>query len=130
VRASSRAARASSQPSRTSASWFSWVTAPSRRPARRCPPTPGCVVHPCYYKGQEEKQSYNVLHPWQYERLAEVFSSAETPMQGFAVRTQGELERVLKIVAEKDRKGPILVRVILPRSSFPKAIGYSLAKCK
>ena len=69
------------------------------------------LVHPCYYKDQEEEQFYNELHPWQYERLAEVFATAETPMQGFAVRTQGELEKVLGIVAEKDRKGPILVRV-------------------
>jgi TPP-dependent 2-oxoacid decarboxylase len=88
------------------------------------------LVHPCFYKGQpEEEQFYNILHPWRYERLAEVFSTADTPMQGFAVRTQGELEEVLKLVARKDRKGPILVRVILPRSSFPEAIGYSLAKC-
>jgi hypothetical protein len=51
-------------------------------------------------------------------------------MQGFAVRTQGELEKVLQVVADKDRKGPVLVRVMLPRKSFPEAIGYSLVKCK
>ena len=87
------------------------------------------LVHPCYYKDQEEEQFYNELHPWRYERLAEVFATEETPMRGFAVRTQGELEDVLAVVAEKDRKGPILVRVILPRKSYPEAIGYSLAKC-
>jgi len=87
------------------------------------------LVHPCYYKGQEEEQFYNVLHPWRYAKLAEVFATDDTPARGYTVRTQGELEEVLKALSGKDRKGPTLVQVLLPRKSFPKAIDYSLDKC-
>ncbi|MFY9821852.1 MAG: thiamine pyrophosphate-binding protein [Thermoanaerobaculia bacterium] len=87
------------------------------------------LVHPCYYKGQEEEQFYNVLHPWRYAKLAEVFATDDTPAHGYTARTQGELEEVLKAIAGKGPKGPTLVQVLLPRKSFPKAIGYSLDKC-
>ena len=87
------------------------------------------LVHPCFYKGQEEEQFYNVLHPWRYAKLAEVFATEDTPARGYTVSNQGELDDVLKALSEKDRKGPTLVQVLLPRKSFPKAIGYSLDKC-
>ncbi|HEX9943740.1 MAG TPA: thiamine pyrophosphate-binding protein [Thermoanaerobaculia bacterium] len=91
------------------------------------------LVHPCYYADQEPAQFYNELHSWNYHRLAEVFGGEKTPMTGYRVRTQGELEAVLKVIAEAENpanRGPILVQVALSRKDYPRAIAYSLEKCR
>ena len=42
------------------------------------------LVNPCYYKNPSLPSNgaafYNELHNWDYDRLAEVFGSAKTPM--------------------------------------------------
>jgi len=91
------------------------------------------LVHPCYYAGHKEDEGfYNLLHPWSYARLADVFATPATPVTGFAVATHGELEEVLRIVADGNNpanRGPILVQVRLPRKSYPRAIGYAVKDC-
>lgn len=89
------------------------------------------LVHPCYYDpaSGEEPSFYNELHGWQYHRLAEVFGSAETPMTGFEVRTHAELDRVLGVLADGGdpvNRGPVLVQVCVPRTDYPRAIGYEV----
>ncbi len=92
------------------------------------------LVHPCFYAGQEPEAYYNVLHPWNYARFAEVFGSKETPMTGFEVRTFTELEDVLRTIADPGHaanRGPILVQVRLARRDYPAAIGYAVEeKCR
>jgi indolepyruvate decarboxylase len=91
------------------------------------------LVHPCYYAGRDEDEGfYNVLHPWSYARLAEVFATPTTPIAGFAVATHGELDEVLRVIADEGNpanRGPILVQVRLPRKSYPRAIGYAVKGC-
>jgi indolepyruvate decarboxylase len=91
------------------------------------------LVHPCFYAGRDEDEGfYNILHPWSYARLAEVFATPSTPVTGFAVATHGELEEVLRVIADADKpanRGPILVQVRLPRRSYPRAIGYAVKDC-
>lgn len=89
------------------------------------------LVHPCFYAGQEPEAYYNVLHPWNYSRLAEVFGSASTPMTGFRVGTHAELEDVLQALANPDHaanRGPVLVQVLLGRMDYPSAIDYTVAE--
>jgi len=92
------------------------------------------LVHPCFYAGQEPEAYYNVLQPWRYARLAEVFGSEKTPMTGFEVRTLPELEDVLRTIADPGHaanRGPILVQVHLGRKDYPEAIDYAVAeKCR
>jgi indolepyruvate decarboxylase len=92
------------------------------------------LVHPCYYAGHEDEEGfYNVLHPWSYARLAHVFATPTTPVTGFAVSTHGELDEVLRMVADDGHpanRGPILVQVRLPRKSYPRAIGYAVKDCR
>lgn len=91
------------------------------------------LVHPCYYAGHDEDEGfYNLLHPWSYARLAEVFATERTPVTGYAVATHGELEEVLRVIgdgAHPANRGPILVQVRLPRKSHPRAIGYAVRDC-
>jgi thiamine pyrophosphate-dependent acetolactate synthase large subunit-like protein len=91
------------------------------------------LVHPCYYAGHEEDEGfYNLLHPWSYARLADVFATPATPVTGYAVGTHGELDAVLRVIADAAdpaNRGPILVQVRLPRKSYPRAIGYAVQGC-
>jgi len=91
------------------------------------------LVHPCYYAGHEDEEGfYNLLHPWSYARLADVFATPSTPVTGFAVATHGELNEVLRVIADEAHpanRGPILVQVRLPRKSYPRAIGYAVKDC-
>jgi indolepyruvate decarboxylase len=92
------------------------------------------LVHPRYYDpGSGEKASfYNELHPWNYARLADVFGGRETPMMGVEVGTYGELDALLRRLADKEdpaNRGPILVQVRLPREDYPRAIHYEVEKC-
>jgi TPP-dependent 2-oxoacid decarboxylase len=87
------------------------------------------LVHPCYYAGQEGAAYYNLLHPWSYARLAEVFGSAETPMTGIVVADEDGLEQALRLIgdpAEPANRGPLLVHVRLHRQDYPAAIGYAV----
>ena len=87
------------------------------------------LVHPCYYAGHEPPAYYNFLHPWSYHKLAQVFGSEATPMTGFQVASDGELENVLQVIADPQNpanRGPILVQVMLRRDDYPEAIGYSI----
>ena len=89
------------------------------------------LVHPCFYAGQEPEAYYNVLHHWNYSRLAEVFGSESTPMTGFRVGSHLELEEVLRVIGDADHAangGPILVQVLLGRMDYPSAIDYSVAE--
>jgi TPP-dependent 2-oxoacid decarboxylase len=87
------------------------------------------LVHPCFYAGKEPEAFYNILHPWNYSRFAEVFGSEATPMTGFKVGTLQELDEVLGVVNDASHpanRGPILVQVLLDRKDYPAAIGYSV----
>ncbi|ARF57901.1 alpha-keto acid decarboxylase family protein [Streptomyces gilvosporeus] len=91
------------------------------------------LVHPCYYKDDVPDSDggdfYNELHPWQYEKLADVFGSAKHPMHGFAVRKHKDLEALLKKIAEPMdpvNQGPIVVRVRLDRRDYPEALKYKI----
>ena len=87
------------------------------------------LVHPCYYAGHEPPAYYNILHPWSYDKLALVFGSEATPMTGFQVASDAELEKVLQVIADPQHpanRGPILVQVMLRRDDYPAAIGYAI----
>ncbi|WP_329180021.1 thiamine pyrophosphate-binding protein [Streptomyces decoyicus] len=93
------------------------------------------LVHPCYYKdgapSSDGADFYNELHPWQYEKLAEVFGSAKHPMHGFAVRTHDELASLLQRIAEpsdKINQGPVVVRVQFKRHDYPEALKYKITE--
>jgi len=54
-------------------------------------------------------------------------------MTGFKVTTEEELDRALELLAEPAdpaNYGPILVQVVLPRRSFPKAITYKVDRVR
>jgi TPP-dependent 2-oxoacid decarboxylase len=93
------------------------------------------LVHPCYYDpcSSEEASFYNKLHPWNYTRLADVFSGPGTPVTGVEVGTYGELDALLRRLADKAEPanhGPILVQVRLPQEDYPCAIHYEVEeKC-
>jgi indolepyruvate decarboxylase len=89
------------------------------------------LVHPGYYdpSSPEEASFYNTLHPWNYARLAEVFGGPGTPMTGVEVGTYGELDALLRRLADKAdpaNRGPILVQVRLPQEDYPCAIHYEV----
>jgi TPP-dependent 2-oxoacid decarboxylase len=93
------------------------------------------LVHPCYYKEPpaEDAAFYNVLHQWNYDKLAEVFGSPKTPMAGVSVGSFDELADLLgKIEDPNDlvNRGPLLVQVRLSRNDFPRALNYKLAGCE
>ncbi|MDF1695507.1 MAG: thiamine pyrophosphate-binding protein [Saprospiraceae bacterium] len=91
------------------------------------------LVEPRYYGkgGEQYKDFYNVLHPWNYSKLAEVFGNEDTPMRGFVIRNHQELDDLLEVV-KKDKKGcgPILVQVVVPQRDYPKSIGYKVREAE
>ncbi|MFE6743384.1 alpha-keto acid decarboxylase family protein [Streptomyces tubercidicus] len=93
------------------------------------------LVHPCYYAEDTPPSDgaafYNELHPWRYEKLAEVFGSAKHPMHGFAVRRHDELTTLLQRIADPSdavNQGPIVVRVQLNRHDYPEALKYKVTE--
>jgi TPP-dependent 2-oxoacid decarboxylase len=91
------------------------------------------LVEPKYYGkgGEQYKDFYNVLHPWQYAKLAEVFGNEETPMQGFVIKNHDELNDLLEVIGSNKRgSGPILVQVVVPQRDYPKAIGYKVREAE
>lgn len=92
------------------------------------------LIHPCYYKADGKPSSdgadfYNELHPWRYEKLAEVFGSEKHPMHGFSVTTHAELSDLFEQIGEPTNpinRGPVVVRVALSRRSYPEALKYKV----
>ncbi|WP_063731590.1 thiamine pyrophosphate-binding protein [Streptomyces sp. RTd22] len=96
------------------------------------------LVHPSYYADRdspdgtgepEEADFYNVLHPWHYDRLAEVFSSKNTPANGISIAHTSELDELLARLADPTdplNAGPVLVRVRLHRHDYPRAMAYKV----
>ncbi|WP_335941419.1 alpha-keto acid decarboxylase family protein, partial [Streptomyces sp. PTD5-9] len=87
------------------------------------------LVNPCYYKQKPSDGAdfYNVLHPWQYEKLAEVFGSEKDRMHGRELATHTELESLLLDIADQGNdinRAPILARVRLSRHDYPRALQY------
>ncbi|MFF9511446.1 alpha-keto acid decarboxylase family protein [Streptomyces sp. NPDC014724] len=94
------------------------------------------LISPCYYKQKPSDGAdfYNVLHPWQYEKLAEVFGSEKDRMHGRELTTHTELESLLLDIADPGNDinhAPILARVRLSRHDYPRALQYKIdEKCK
>ncbi|MGR3935917.1 thiamine pyrophosphate-binding protein [Streptomyces sp. BRA346] len=96
------------------------------------------LVHPSYYADRysrdgtgeaEEADFYNVLHPWHYDRLAEVFSGKDTPANGISIAHTSELDDLLARLADPTdplNAGPLLVRVRLHRHDYPRAMAYKV----
>ncbi|OPF83211.1 decarboxylase [Streptomyces antioxidans] len=95
------------------------------------------LVHPSYYADREPRGAadtdgadfYNVLHPWHYERLADVFSGKKTPAHGVSVAHPGELDELLARLTDPTdpvNAGPLLVRVRLHRHDYPRAMAYKV----
>lgn len=96
------------------------------------------LVHPSYYADRdtpdgtgepEEADFYNVLHPWHYDRLAEVFSGKNTPANGISIAHTSELDELLARLADPTdplNAGPLLVRVRLHRHDYPRAMAYKV----
>jgi len=92
------------------------------------------LVHPCFYKGGSEPDPafYNILHPWHFAKLADVFAAPDRPMTGVEVGTHAELDALLARLADGGdgiNRGPVLVQVKLARKDFPRAIGYQTDAC-
>ena len=92
------------------------------------------LVNPCYYKNPSSNGAafYNELHNWNYDRLAEVFGSAKTPMVGVSIGTYQNMNALLKRLADLNdpiNQGPVLVQVRLSRHDYPRALAYNLEKC-
>jgi TPP-dependent 2-oxoacid decarboxylase len=95
------------------------------------------LVHPSYYAGRDSRDAdgaaradfYNVLHPWHYDRLAEVFSGKETPVTGVDIAHTSELDELLARLTDPTdpvNAGPLLVRVRLHRHDYPRAMAYKV----
>lgn len=90
------------------------------------------LLHPCYYDGNQRSdgaEHYNNLHVWQYDRLADVFGSEKEPMTGTRIRTHADLGELLTKIGDPDHpinRGPILVRVLLDRHDYPRAMQYKI----
>ncbi|MGW2328324.1 thiamine pyrophosphate-binding protein [Streptomyces sp. NPDC001700] len=95
------------------------------------------LVHPSYYADRDsgagddaqEADFYNVLHPWHYDRLAEVFSGKKTPVNGISIAHTSELDELLTRLADPTdplNAGPLLVRVRLHRHDYPRAMAYKV----
>jgi len=87
------------------------------------------LVDACFYRGEKPADSYNFLHPWQYEQLAKVFNAKGAPCHGAVIGTISELNALLKereTVGSEIHEGTLLVRVLLNREDFPKAIAYKV----
>ncbi|MFE7469472.1 thiamine pyrophosphate-dependent enzyme [Streptomyces sp. NPDC057499] len=93
------------------------------------------LVSPCYYKEKPSDGAdfYNVLHPWRYEKLAEVFGSEKDRMHGRELATHTELESLLLEIADPGNDinhAPILARIRLNRHDYPRALQYKIdEKC-
>ncbi|MEV5986455.1 thiamine pyrophosphate-binding protein [Streptomyces sp. NPDC052051] len=93
------------------------------------------LVHPSYFAEQAAESDgadfYNVLHPWQYERLAAVFAGPKAPANGVAVAHTSDLDDLLVRLNDPTdpvNTGPLLVRVRLPRHDYPRAMAYKVPK--
>ncbi|CDR14534.1 thiamine pyrophosphate-binding protein [Streptomyces iranensis] len=95
------------------------------------------LVHPSYYADRDSHGAddtegadfYNVLHPWHYERLADVFSDKKTPAHGVSVAHAAELDELLARLTDPTdpvNSGPLLVRVRLHRHDYPRAMSYKV----
>ncbi|MEU9349998.1 thiamine pyrophosphate-binding protein [Streptomyces griseoloalbus] len=89
------------------------------------------LVHPSYYaeRDRTEPDFYNVLHPWHYDRLADVFAGRDTPVNGVCVTDTSELNALLTRLtdpADPVNAGPLLVRVRLHRHDYPRAMAYKV----
>ncbi|MGW5446381.1 thiamine pyrophosphate-binding protein [Streptomyces asiaticus] len=95
------------------------------------------LVHPSYYADRDAHGAddtdgadfYNVLHPWHYERLADVFSGKKTPAHGVSVAHTSELDELLARLTDPTdpvNSGPLLVRVRLHRHDYPRAMAYKV----
>ncbi|TMU98842.1 thiamine pyrophosphate-binding protein [Streptomyces sp. DASNCL29] len=95
------------------------------------------LVHPSYYADRDAHGAddtdgadfYNVLHPWHYERLADVFSGKKTPAHGVSVAHASELDGLLARLTDPTdpvNSGPLLVRVRLHRHDYPRAMAYKV----
>ncbi|NEW69710.1 thiamine pyrophosphate-binding protein [Streptomyces rhizosphaericus] len=95
------------------------------------------LVHPSYYADRDADGAddtdgadfYNVLHPWHYERLADVFSDKKTPAHGVGVAHTSELDELLARLTDPTdpvNSGPLLVRVRLHRHDYPRAMAYKV----
>ncbi|MEU3889396.1 thiamine pyrophosphate-binding protein [Streptomyces sp. NPDC029041] len=89
------------------------------------------LVHPSYYADRDhEPDHYNVLHPWHYDRLADVFTGRDTPANGVVVAHAGDLDDLLDRLADPAdplNAGPLLVRVRLHRHDYPRAMAYKVS---
>ncbi|MEU0189463.1 thiamine pyrophosphate-binding protein [Streptomyces afghaniensis] len=89
------------------------------------------LVHPRYYADEDatEADYYNVLHPWHYDRLADVFAGKHTPAHGVTVAHTAELDDLLDRLTDPSdplNAGPLLVRVHLHRHDYPRAMAYKV----
>ena len=87
------------------------------------------LVDPCFYRNEGEADVYNFLHPWNYEKLADVFHHEETPCHGAIASTLEELSKLLDKRNNPNSgiyNGTLLVRVMLDRGAYPKAIQYKV----
>ncbi|EFL33584.1 thiamine pyrophosphate enzyme TPP binding domain-containing protein [Streptomyces viridochromogenes DSM 40736] len=94
------------------------------------------LVHPEYYADREDGADpdfYNVLHPWHYDRLADVFAGRHTPANGVSIEHTTDLDDLLDRLsdpADPVNAGPLLVRVRLHRHDYPRAMAYKVPKEK
>ncbi|MFJ2213383.1 thiamine pyrophosphate-binding protein [Streptomyces sp. NPDC101062] len=94
------------------------------------------LVHPSYYAepgcaAPDRADFYNVLHPWHYDRLADVFTGKETPATGISIAHTSELDDLLTRLTDPTdpvNAGPLLVRVRLHRHDYPRAMAYKVPK--
>ncbi|MEU1942653.1 thiamine pyrophosphate-binding protein [Streptomyces sp. NPDC059474] len=95
------------------------------------------LVRPSYFADQDSRDPdgingadfYNVLHPWHYDRLAEVFSGKQTPATGVSLAHACDLDELLARLTDPTdpvNAGPLLVRVHLRRHDYPRAMAYKL----
>ncbi|MFC8141853.1 thiamine pyrophosphate-binding protein [Streptomyces paradoxus] len=88
------------------------------------------LVHPSYYAGRDhEPDHYNVLHPWHYDRLADVFTGRDTPAHGAVIAHTADLDDLLDRLRDPVdplNAGPLLVRVRLHRHDYPRAMAYKV----
>ncbi|KAI0845347.1 pyruvate decarboxylase [Daldinia vernicosa] len=66
--------------------------------------------------------SYNDVVEWRYKDLPAVFGGTEETARSYAVRTRGELEKLLADRDFNDRKGLRLVELYMPREDAPKSL--------
>ncbi|MGX5213929.1 thiamine pyrophosphate-binding protein [Streptomyces violaceus] len=89
------------------------------------------LVHPEFYADQDAADAdfYNVLHPWHYDRLADVFAGKKTPVNGVSITHASDLDDLLSRLddpADPVNAGPLLVRVRLHRHDYPRAMAYKV----